>query len=158
MSIDVRLFTPEDSEAVLNMLHAIAAQHHSGRPDIFLDTGAKYTRADLEVLASDPNERIFIADTANRRCAGYLFCKISDRHLPPPVRPCRTLWVDDLFVCPDCRGGGVGRALMEYAAAFARRMDCARLELNVWAFNEQAAAFYERCGLKVQRQILELAL
>lgn len=158
MSIEIRLFTPEDSDAVLDMLSAIAALHSAGRPDLFQASGAKYNRDDLEALAADPNERIFIADTDERRCAGYLFCQISDRQPHPPVRPCRTLWVDDLFVCPECRGGGVGRALLEHAAAFARRTDCARLELNVWAFNENATAFYERCGLRVQRRILELPL
>lgn len=155
MQADIRLFTPADGADVLAMLAAIAALHRAGRPDIFLDSGAKYTQTDLEAIASDPNKRIFIADLPNRRCAGYLFCqcRAADQH--PPVRPCRTLWIDDLFVCPDCRSRGVGRALIEFAAAFARQAGCVRVELNVWGFNREAAACYEQCGFHVQRQILE---
>ena len=90
MQADIRLFTPADGADVLAMLAAIAALHRAGRPDIFLDSGAKYTQTDLEAIASDPNKRIFIADLPNRRCAGYLFCqcRAADQH--PPVRPCRT--------------------------------------------------------------------
>lgn len=158
MQPEIRLFTPADSAGVLAMLSAIAALHCAGRPDIFLDSGAKYTQADLEAIAADPNKRIFIADLPDQPCAGYLFCQLRDANQHPPVRPVRTLWIDDLFTRPDCRSRGVGRALIEFAAAFARQMDCARVELNVWGFNQNAAAFYEQCGFHVQRQILELPL
>lgn len=158
MQPDIRLFAPADGADVLAMLGAIAALHRAGRPDIFLDSGAKYTQADLEAIASDPDKRIFVADLPDRPCAGYLFCQLRAANQHPPVRPCKTLWIDDLFIRPDCRSHGVGRALIEFAAAFAKRMDCARVELNVWGFNQNAAAFYEQCGFHVQRQILELPL
>jgi GNAT superfamily N-acetyltransferase len=43
-------------------------------------------------------------------------------------------------------GSGVGRALAEYADAWARRRGHSLLTLNVFAANERARRFYERAG------------
>lgn len=158
MQIEIRQIEKEDYDSVLRMLAEIAALHHRGRPDVFADGGAKYTHADLDRLSADPNNRIFVADCVDRRCAGYLFCRINAEEPHPPKRAGRTLWIDDLYVDPAFRHDGVGRALMARAEAFARGQSCERVELNVWRFNEDAVSFYERCGMRVQRQIMELTL
>ena len=158
MPIEIREIEKTDYDAVLRMLAEIAALHHRGRPDLFAGGGAKYTHADLDRLTAAPDKRIFVAGCSERRCAGYLFCQINADEPHPPRLADRTLWIDDLYVDPACRRDGVGRALMAHAEAFAREQSCARVELNVWRFNDAAVAFYESCGMRVQRQIMELAL
>lgn len=56
------------------------------------------------------------------------------------------LYVEDLYVDPDRRGGGTGRRLMAALARAAVDAGCARLELAVKTDN-RARAFYERLGL-----------
>ena len=68
------------------------------------------------------------------------------------------MWIDDLFVKEEARRDGVGSALLAHARAFAGEKNCDRLELNVWAFNEAAIAFYRKNGLNIQRCIMELPL
>jgi GNAT superfamily N-acetyltransferase len=58
----------------------------------------------------------------------------------------RGLWLEDLFVYPEHRGAGVGRALLQSVAAVARSRDCGRFEWAVLDWNEPAIGFYERLG------------
>jgi GNAT superfamily N-acetyltransferase len=52
------------------------------------------------------------------------------------------LWLEDLFVRPEHRRGGVGRALLAHVAALAVARGHGRLEWSVLDWNEPALAFY----------------
>jgi len=54
--------------------------------------------------------------------------------------------LEDLFVVPEARGEGVGRALLERLAAVAVERGCGRLEWAVLDWNEPAIGFYRSLG------------
>ena len=54
-----------------------------------------------------------------------------------------TLYLEDLFVLPDERGNGAGRALLSALAAIAVRKQCGRMEWAVLDWNTPAIKFYE---------------
>ena len=58
------------------------------------------------------------------------------------------IYLEDLFVLPQHRGGGVGRALLERLAQIALDRGCGRLEWAVLDWNQDAIRFYERLGAK----------
>ena len=58
------------------------------------------------------------------------------------------LYLEDLFVQPEHRGHGVGRALLRRLAQVALERGCARLEWVVLDWNESAIGFYEKLGAK----------
>lgn len=60
----------------------------------------------------------------------------------------RGIHLEDLFVNPDGRGKGVGRALLSRLARIAEDRDCGRLEWAVLDWNESAIGFYERIGAR----------
>jgi GNAT superfamily N-acetyltransferase len=68
----------------------------------------------------------------------------------------RGIWLEDLFVLPDHRGGGVGRALL--AAVAARVGSGGRLEWCALDWNELALGFYEGIGAKPMDQWTTLRL
>ena len=154
----VRPISEADYDDVIAMLTKIAALHHNGRPDIFYGSGSKYRHEDLAALVSTAGYYIFILDTPDIPSAGYLFCQVRDTEAHGVCRPNRVLWVDDLFVKDEARRDGVGSALLAHAQTFAAKQQCDRVELNVWAFNESAIAFYKKNGLNVQRCIMEIPL
>jgi len=56
------------------------------------------------------------------------------------------IYLEDLFVIPEKRGRGVGRALLKELARLAVERGCGRLEWSVLDWNREAIAFYERLG------------
>jgi GNAT superfamily N-acetyltransferase len=58
------------------------------------------------------------------------------------------IYLEDLYVEPEARGLGAGRALLARLAALAVERDCARLEWSVLDWNAPSIAFYESLGAK----------
>ena len=58
------------------------------------------------------------------------------------------IYLEDLFVRPEARGRGVGRALLSRLAAIARERECGRLEWAVLDWNEDAIRFYRSLGAR----------
>jgi len=58
------------------------------------------------------------------------------------------LYLEDLFVIPQMRGKGFGRALLVELAKIARERKCARLEWAVLDWNQPAIDFYKKLGAK----------
>jgi GNAT superfamily N-acetyltransferase len=63
-----------------------------------------------------------------------------------------TLYLEDLFVRPEERGHGAGRALLAALARVAVRAGCGRMEWAVLDWNRPAIGFYRRLGAKLRRQ------
>jgi len=58
----------------------------------------------------------------------------------------RGLYLEDLFVIPEMRGKGFGRALLVHLARIARQRNCGRFEWTVLDWNKPAIDFYEKLG------------
>ncbi|TNE91053.1 MAG: GNAT family N-acetyltransferase [Deltaproteobacteria bacterium] len=56
------------------------------------------------------------------------------------------LYLEDLYVTPERRGAGHGRALLAHLAAIAVERGCARMEWSVLDWNEPAIGFYKALG------------
>jgi GNAT superfamily N-acetyltransferase len=56
------------------------------------------------------------------------------------------LYLEDLFVIPEMRGKGFGRALLVELAKIARERKCGRFEWSVLDWNEPAIKFYKAMG------------
>ncbi len=58
------------------------------------------------------------------------------------------LYLEDLFVKPECRSRGIGKALLAAVAAQALERGCGRLEWSVLNWNTAAAGFYRSLGAR----------
>ncbi len=59
------------------------------------------------------------------------------------------IYLEDLFVRPDARGSGLGKALLAHLAQLCVDRDCARLEWSVLDWNAPAIGFYQSLGAKL---------
>jgi GNAT superfamily N-acetyltransferase len=113
---------------------------------------AKYERAPNAVVATEgdllrdgfgpnPKFRCVIAEWDNRP-AGFalFFYAYSTWHGKP------SLYLEDLFVLPEMRGKGIGKALLEKLAQIAIDENCYALAWMVLNWNEPAIKFYEALG------------
>ncbi len=60
------------------------------------------------------------------------------------------LYLEDLFVVPEARGAGIGKALLVHLAGLAVARGYARFEWSVLDWNAPAIGFYERLGARAQ--------
>jgi GNAT superfamily N-acetyltransferase len=56
------------------------------------------------------------------------------------------IYLEDLFVMPECRGKGLGKALLREIARLAVKRDCARVEWSVLNWNTPSIEFYNSLG------------
>lgn len=56
------------------------------------------------------------------------------------------LYLEDLFVKPEFRGAGTGKALLLHLAKIANARGCGRMEWSVLDWNEPAKGFYKKLG------------
>jgi GNAT superfamily N-acetyltransferase len=64
------------------------------------------------------------------------------------------LYLEDLFVEPEHRGSGIGKALLVRLAALAVERDYGRFEWRVLDWNEPSIRFYESLGATIMREWL----
>lgn len=58
------------------------------------------------------------------------------------------IYLEDLFVKPEARGRGFGKALLARLASIAKSRNCGRLEWAVLNWNQPSIDFYESLGAK----------
>jgi GNAT superfamily N-acetyltransferase len=63
-----------------------------------------------------------------------------------------TLYLEDLFVQPDERGRGAGRALLRALARIAVRRGCGRMEWAVLDWNTPSIRFYRKLGAGLRKE------
>ena len=89
---------------------------------------------------------------------GAISLRVYDTPPDPRMVPTRRAHVDALVVAEGARRRGIGRALMDAAAAWARQRGATRVVLTVWAGNEAARAFYRSLGYDLRSEALDRKL
>ena len=146
MEYIVRPALPEDLPGLKKLLYQVNQIHADGRPDLFKDGGIKYTDEELKEILRDPRRPVWVCAEEDQ-VLGYVFCILEETRETMSLRPCHTLYIDDLCVDEAARGRHVGTRLYEAAVWIARVAGCDRVTLHAWNFNQSAFRFYEKLGM-----------
>jgi GNAT superfamily N-acetyltransferase len=136
LSLRIRDARPDDAAAVHALIRGLA--EYEREPDAVDVTVAELAR---QLEQSPPPFECLIAE---RDAAPVGFALYFTSYSTWRGRP--GLYLEDLFVPPEHRGEGVGRALLEELARRTVARGGARLEWSVLDWNEPAIRFYERLG------------
>ena len=153
----IRFAAKEDIPGLIRLLRQVGQVHHEIRPDIFRAGAQKYDEAALSALLRDPNWPVFAAMEGDAML-GYAFCIFQEVKQDGALADRKNLYIDDLCVDEGVRGKGVAKALYDAVLVWAREQGCDAVTLNVWCGNDRAMAFYEKCGLKPQKVVMETIL
>ena len=154
----IRRAKNSDMAGINKLLEQVLMVHHNGRPDLFKSGAKKYTDEELTQIIADDAKPIFVAVDKTEQVLGYAFC-VFQQHLNNNIlTDIKTLYIDDLCVDENLRGQHIGKQLYEYVLEFAKAQGCYNVTLNVWAGNESAMRFYEKCGLVPQKVGMEKIL
>ncbi|WP_110599235.1 GNAT family N-acetyltransferase [Salinicola lusitanus] len=141
-NIHIRPATPEDVTQILAFVRELAI----------------YEQAEHEVVATE--ESIARSIFAPQATAHALICERDGQAIGFAVYfynystwlAKNGLFLEDLYVTPEARGTGAGKALLKHLAQIAVERDCGRFEWNVLDWNEPAIQFYESIGAKPQSE------
>lgn len=128
--------TPDDVPTILRLIRALA--EYEKMADQVVATEARLREA---LFAPQPVAECLIAREGARPVGFALFF-----HNFSTFRGLRGLYLEDLFVEPDCRGRGYGRALLQRLAQIAIARGCPQMDWSVLDWNQPAIGFYRRIG------------
>lgn len=137
-ALSIREAAPEDIDLIHGFILALAE----------FEQLSHEVRADKAVLArhlfgSRPMAEVLIAELDGVPVGFALFFHNFSTFEGRPG-----LYLEDLYVVPDARGHGVGKALLVRLAQIALDRDCARLEWWVLDWNQRAIDFYRSLGAR----------
>ena len=152
----IRLATTNDIPRLLELLHQVNMVHYERRPDIFKPHTTKYNAEQLQDLLTQPNKAIFVYE--DEGVQGYAFVQMENVHDDILLQDMRTLYIDDICVDEQARGKHVGKQLFDHVRAYAEKLGCGAITLNVWEGNDAAMAFYRKLGMSVRKTCMEMMI
>jgi len=137
--ISITPATPADVPDILRFIRGLAEYEKLSHRCIATEDDLRRT-----LFGDRPAADILIARLNDRPVGFALFFQSYSTFLAKPG-----IYLEDLFVLPEYRGRGVGKALLVQLARIARERDCGRLEWSVLDWNAPAIEFYQRLGATV---------
>ncbi|HUX43635.1 MAG TPA: GNAT family N-acetyltransferase [Terracidiphilus sp.] len=136
MAITIRPAVPADAPQILAFIRALAT--YEREPDAVTATEADLLR---DGFGPTPFYSCLIAETDGLPAGFALYFFNYSTWLGRPG-----LYLEDIFVLPEFRGRGIGKALLQQVAAVALQQRCLRMQWEVLDWNTPAVDFYRAMG------------
>ena len=134
----IRSATPADLPTIVSLIRALA--EYEKLSDMVALDPAKL--AD-HLFGPRPYAECLIAEADGTAVGFALFFHNYSTFLGKPG-----IYLEDLFVLPERRGAGHGKALLQAIGQLAVERDCGRIEWSVLDWNTPSIGFYESLGAK----------
>lgn len=134
----IRFALPSDTGTILGFIRALADYEKLSAACI-----ADEPALQAGLFGPKPFAEVLLAEDDGTACGFALFFHSFSTFLGKPG-----LYLEDLFVSPEFRGRGHGRALLASLAGIAVERGCGRLEWSVLNWNQPAIDFYLSLGAK----------
>lgn len=142
VQLEIRAAKKEDAAIILNFVTELA---------IFDDA-----QDEMEATVADIEKGLFASDSVAHGVLAYLdnqpvgFAVYFYNYSTWVGR--KGLYLEDLYVCPEFRNLGIGKAILKYLAQLAVSQNCGRFEWCALEWNTPAIGFYESIGAKQQEE------
>ena len=126
-----------DLDTIIELIHGLA--EYEREPNAVVLDRDEFRR---HLFGPRPYAEVILAETERGESAGFalFFHNFSTWAGKPGI------YLEDLFVRPERRGHGYGKALLVELARLAIERGCARLEWSVLDWNEPSIQFYKALG------------
>lgn len=151
----IQKLTDADYAAVLSLYTELDRVHYETRPDYFGKRDCSFPKdVYLETLAAP--ECLMLGAFEEDVLCGIVSVTIWNKS--GMIQGIKTACLDNIYVLPEFRGKGIAKALFSEAEKWAKQQGAIRLDLHVWAFNENALALYKAMGMDFQYHVMEKKL
>ncbi len=137
--LKIRLAISEDVAAIFSLIQALAEYERLSHQV----TGNKEALSE-HLFGSRPYAEAIVAEWHSQLVGFALFFPNYSTFLTKPG-----IYLEDLFVLPEYRRQGIGKAMLTYLGKLAVARNAGRLEWSVLDWNKSAIAFYEKMGATV---------
>ncbi|MGD0536850.1 MAG: GNAT family N-acetyltransferase [Verrucomicrobiota bacterium] len=137
--IEITPATPTDVPLLLTLIRALAEYERLAD-----QVSATEDRLRESLFGPHPAAEVVIGRLDGQPVAFALFFQTYSTFLGRPG-----VYLEDIFVKPECRGRGLGEALLRHLARVAVERDCGRFEWAVLDWNAPAIGFYRKLGAEV---------
>ena len=137
-TISIRFATVEDVPLILKLIRGLAEYERLASEAVVTEAGLRKS-----LFGERPQAEVIIAELGGQPAGFALFFHNFSTFVGK-----HGLYLEDLFVFPEFRGHGIGRALMARLARIAVERDCGRFEWWVLDWNQPAIGFYESLGAR----------
>ena len=137
--LTIRLATPADVINIFDLITQLAV--YEKLEDMVTGTPAMLHDA---LFGARPACECMIAEENNAPVGFALYFTTYSTFLGQPG-----LYLEDLFVIPEARGRGYGKALIVHLAALAKARNCGRFEWRVLDWNMPSIDFYKSLGAQI---------
>ena len=144
MAHDIRPAAPDDIPLILEFIRGLA--EYEKLLD-YVETTPERLRASLFPAGGAPVAHCVIGSIDGVPAGFALYFFNFSTFLGRPG-----LYLEDLYVTPEFRGHGLGKALLVHLARLANARGCGRMEWAVLDWNAPAIAFYEALGARRLRE------
>jgi GNAT superfamily N-acetyltransferase len=134
--IGIRPASEEDVPLILSFVRELA-----GYERLLHEVSATEDLLRFPLFGERRGAEVVIGQHANEPAGFALFFHNFSTFLGRPG-----IYLEDLYVRPEFRGHGIGRAMLVYLAGLAKERDCGRLEWSVLDWNEPAIRLYRGIG------------
>ena len=140
MSIHLRPAIVEDVAVILGFIRELAEYEK-------LSDQCVATEVDLakHLFGSHPKAEAILAEWDGTPVGFALFFHNFSTFLAKPG-----IYLEDLYVQPEMRGKGIGKALLMHLVRLAKLRDCGRVEWSVLDWNAPSIEFYKSLGAVAQ--------
>lgn len=140
MSIRLRPATESDVPLIRELIEGLAEYEKLRHECVASDALLRET-----LFGTRPYAEVVIAEWEGVAAGFALFFHNYSTFLARPG-----IYLEDLFVRPEHRAHGIGKALLQHLASLAVARGCGRLEWSVLDWNVDAIGFYEKLGARPQ--------
>ena len=151
----VRFAEKKDLERVNVLRRQVSDLHVAGKPEVFRPGFPRELQEYIYTVFKDPRQAIVVNERDGVICGFAVL-----HHITKPESPYSYekdyLDINEFGVDEAYRRQGVATEMMAFIREYAREKGFAKIELNMWEFNQNALAFYEAMGFTTYRRYMEL--
>lgn len=151
----VRFAEKKDLARVNELRRQVHELHAAGRPDNFKPSFPPELRDHIVSIWNDPQQEIVVSEREGVLC-GYAVLHRVNKPENPFMYKRDYLDIDEFGVDKAYRRQKVAAEMMDFIKEYAKEKGFAKIELNMWEFNQTALAFYEAMGFATYRRYMEL--
>ena len=150
----LQLARPEDRSSINALAVQVHDLHVAWRPDIYEQTEDLWPQQRFDAAVAD--RQLFCAKIDDQ-VVGYVLLSVRSCEVDGHVKR-KVLVIDEICVDKRLRNRGIGTEMMLGVRAIAKAFGCTDLQLGVYPQNNEAIAFYQKCGFRIRSIDMQMRL